>query len=132
MRDVENELFTVVATALRTEFPEIFVTGDIVAAPNKFPCVAFYEDDNYIAQEDMDSGEAEKIATLRYRVDVYSNKVSGRKAEAKSILAVIQPYLYARNFTRFSQTPINDLGDKIYHIVATYRVKTDGTSFYRV
>lgn len=132
MRDVENELFTVVATTLREEFPTIFVTGDAVAAPTQFPCVAFYEDDNYISQEDMDSSFEERYATLRYRVDVYSNKVSGRKAEAKSILAVIQPLLYMRNFTRFSMTPLNDMGDKICHYVVTYRVKTDGTSFYRV
>lgn len=120
------------ATALRTAFPGIFVTGDLVSAPTSFPCVAFFEDDNYLSREDMDSAGEEKIAVLRYRVDVYSNKTSGRKAEAKAIMAVIQPILYARNFTRFSQTPINDLGDKIYHAVETYRVKTDGNAFYRV
>ena len=120
------------AGALRTEFPGIFVTGEAVGAPTVFPCVAFYEDDNYISREDMDSAGEEKIATLRYRIDVYSNLVGGRKTEAKTIMAAIEPLLYQRNFKRFSRTPLNDLGEKIYHVVETYRVKTDGESFYRV
>ena len=132
MNDVENELFTVVATALRSSFSGIYVTGEAVDAPSKFPCVVFYEDDNYISQVDMDSSWDEKFAVLRYRVDIYSNKASGRKSEAKAIRAVIEPLLYRRNFTRFSSTPINDMGDNIFHVVTTYRVKTDGTSFYRV
>lgn len=132
MIDVENELFTVVATALRSSFSNIYVTGEAVDAPSKFPCVVFYEDDNYISQVDMDSSWDEKFAVLRYRVDIYSNKASGRKSEAKAIRAVIEPLLYRRNFTRFSSTPINDMGDNIYHVVTTYRVKTDGTSFYRI
>ena len=103
-----------------------------MSAPTSFPCVAFYEDDNYISQEDLDSSFTERIATLRYRIDVYSNKTSNRKAEVKAILAVIQPILYLRNFTRFSRTPLNDMGDKIFHMVETYRVKFDGDAFYRV
>ena len=132
MKDCENELFTIIATALRTEFPEIFVTGEAISAPSKFPCVAFYEDDNYISREDMDSADHEVMATLRYRCDVYSNKSSGKKSEVKAIQAVIEPILYLKNFTRFSKTPLNDMGDKIYHSVGTYRVKTDGVGFYRI
>lgn len=120
------------ATTLREQFPGIFVTGDMVSAPTAFPCVAFYEDDNYISQEDLDSSDEERIAVLRYRIDVYSNLTNGRKAEAKAILAAIQPLLYRRNFSRFSHTPMNDMGDKIYHIVETHRVKFDGDAFYRV
>jgi hypothetical protein len=132
MKDVENGVFTIVSDTLRAAFPGIFVTGDIVNAPSQFPCVAFYEDDNYFSREDLDSGESPKIAVLRYRADVFSNKVGGRKAEAKAILDVIQEVLYARNFTRFSRTPIADMGEKIYHMVEVYRVKTDGDAFYRI
>lgn len=132
MIDVENELFTIVATELRSQFDGIYVTGEAVTAPSQFPCVVFLEDDNYISQVDMDSSWDEKFAVLRYRVDIYSNKTNGRKSEVKAIRAAIEPLLYRRNFTRFSSTPIDDMGDKIFHVVTTYRVKTDGTSFYRV
>lgn len=132
MKDVENELFTIVAKALREEVDGIFVTGEAVNTPPKFPCVAFYEDDNYTSQFDMDSSGEERFVVLRYRVDVYTNDTSGKKAKAKSIMSVIEPILYIRDFTRFSRTPMNDMGESIYHLVATYRVKYDGEAFYRV
>ena len=132
MIDVENELFTDVAKLLREEFPGIYVTGEAVPVPPKFPCVSFYEDDNYVSQADLDSSGEEKFAVLRYRVDIYSNLQSGKKQQCKQIAQVIQPYLYILNFTRFSHTPLSDMGDRIYHLVETYRVKTDGESFYRV
>lgn len=125
-------MYTIVATALRSQFKGIFVTGEAENAPSKFPCVCFYEDDNYIAREDMDSSDEETIATLRYRVEIYSNKTSGKKTEVKAIQSVIEPILYRKNFTRFSRTPVNDMGDKILHVIGTYRVKTDGNNFYRI
>ena len=108
------------------------MTGEAVNTPPKFPCVCFYEADNYTAREDLDSSAEEKINTLLYRIDVYTNNASGKKTAAKEILAVIHPLLYGKNFTRFSSAPVNDLGDKILHQVETYRVKTDGQSFYRI
>lgn len=117
---------------LRAQFGNISVKGEAVNVPPKFPCVCFYEADNYIAREDLDSSPSERFATLLYRVDVYTNKASGRKTEAKSILNTVRPFLYSKNFTRFSSTPINDMGDGILHIAETYRVKTDGNSFYRL
>ena len=132
MRDVEHELFTIVATALREQFPGIFVTGEAINVPSKFPCVAFYEDDNYTSQVDMDSSSEERFVILRYRADVYTNDASGKKDKAKDIMAVIEPIMYLKDFTRFSRTPLNDMGEKIYHLIATYRVKFDGNAFYRV
>ena len=132
MRSVEEELFHTVATALRTQFTGIFVTGEAVYAPPQFPCVCFYEDDNYTTQDALDSSGTERFCTLRYRIDVYSDKAGGRKGEVKDILAVIEPILYARNFTRDSRAPMSDMGDQIYHVVETCRVITDGTAFYRV
>ena len=116
---------------MRSQVSNITVKGEAVNVPPKFPCVCFYEADNYVSREDMDSSADERFATLLYRVDVYTNKASGRKTESKGILGIIRPFLYDRNFTRFSSTPVNDMGDGILHIAETYRVKTDGNSFYR-
>ena len=131
MKDAENELFTTVATALREQFPGIFVTGDTTAAPSKFPCVFFEETDHYSDQGSMDTGDDERVVNLTYRADVFSNKTSGGKSEAKTIENAIWEILYQHNFTRFSNTPINDM-EKIHHRVATYRVKWDGNCFYRI
>lgn len=117
---------------MRSQFTGISVKGEAVNVPPKFPCVCFYEADNYISREDLDTSADERFATLLYRVDVYTNKASVHKTEAKSILNVIRPFLYGKNFTRFSSTPVNDMGDGIFHLAETYRVKTDGYSFYRL
>ena len=132
MRSVEEELFDTVATALREQFPGVFVTSEAVNAPPQFPCVAFYESDNYTLRDALDSSWEERFAVLSYRLDVYSNKVGGRKGEVKGILSVIEPILYSRNFARDSRTPMNDMGDGIYHVVGIYRVVTDGEAFYRI
>lgn len=120
------------AKALRAKFSGIYVTGESVSIPPKFPCVCFQEDDNYLSQADMDTSPNERMVILRYRIDVYSNKASGKKSEVKEILSEIQQILYRKNFTRFSHNPLKDLGDKIFHMVETYRVKYDGKAFYRV
>lgn len=132
MIDVENELFNTVAATVRAQFPNAFVTSEAVNAPSQFPCVCFFEDDNYTPQEALDSSFEERFAALRYRLDIYSNKAAGRKNEVKEILSYIEPLLYARNFTRDSRTPLNDMGDTIFHMVGTYRVVTDGEGFYRI
>ena len=40
MIDVENEIFTKVATELRTQFPKVNVYGEDVRSPSSFPCVS--------------------------------------------------------------------------------------------
>ena len=132
MRSVEEELYNIIATALRTQFSGIFVTGEAVNAPPHFPCVAFYEEDNYTMHDALDSGSEERCAILRYRLDVYSDKAGGKKGEAKDIVSFVESYLYARNFTRDSRMPLNDMGDTIFHMIGTYRVVTDGEAFYRI
>ena len=46
MINIESEVFNTVATALRSEFTGIFVSGESVAAPSSFPAVTLVEDDN--------------------------------------------------------------------------------------
>ena len=48
MIDHENQVFTAVATALRNEYGtgNIFVTGEYVAQPPKFPAVMIVQMDN--------------------------------------------------------------------------------------
>ena len=48
MINVENEIYTIVATALREQFPGVFVSGEYVTAPASFPAVTLIESDNYV------------------------------------------------------------------------------------
>lgn len=133
MIDVENQIYTPIAQALREAYQGISVTGEYVRSPSKFPHVSIVENDNYMTVRHLDSADEEKFSTIMYEVNVYSNKASGKKSEAKAIMGLVDHMMYARNFTRIAMTPVPNLEDStIYRITARYRAETDGTNMYRI
>ena len=85
MIDVENQIYTPIAEALRVQFPGIKVSGEYVKAPSGFPFVSIVEQDNYPTVEHMTTSETEQFATLMYEVNVYSDKATGKKSQCRSI-----------------------------------------------
>ena len=137
MIDIENEIFTELAQALRAEFPALSEPGNVtsvyVKAPSRFPHVSITESDNYMTRSRLDNGLVEKYSTLMYEVNVYSNRTSGKKAEAKEIMYFLDKLLYEHNFVRLSYSPVPNMEDAtIYRIVARYSVETDGKNLYRI
>ena len=133
MIDCENQIYTPIAQALREAYQGISVTGEYVRSPSKFPHVSIVENDNYMTVRHLDSSDEEKFSTIMYEVNVYSNKASGKKSEAKAIMGLVDHMMYARNFTRIAMNPVPNLEDStIYRITARYRAETDGTNLYRI
>lgn len=121
MIDIENELFTKVATALRAQFSGIFVTGEYVKAPSSFPCVMFVEMDNTSYRRTQTQADMENHATVMYEVNVYSNKTKGKKTECKAIMKVIDDMMLSLGFDRPFLNPIPNLEDAtIYRMTARY------------
>lgn len=132
MIDVESQIYTPIAVALREAFPGIDVSGEYVKAPSTFPHVSIVEQDNYPTLEHLSTSDKEQFATLMYEVNVYSNKSTSKKSQCRSIMKVIDDLMYQRNFTRISLSPIPNLENaSIYRLVARYRAETDGTNLYR-
>lgn len=132
MVDIESQVFTKIATALRKEFAGIFVTGEYVNAPAKFPFVSIVEADNYTDSRFLDTADQERYARLMYEVNVYSNKEGTKKSECRKILNFIDKMLYGMDFTRISMNPVPNLEDaKIYRLNARYEVVSDGETTYR-
>lgn len=132
MIDVENQIYTPIAEALREAFPGIDTSGEYVKAPSAFPHVSIVEQDNYPTLTHLSTSDTEKYATIMYEVNVYSNKSSGKKAQCRSIMKVIDDLMYRRNFTRISLSPVPNLENAtIYRLVARYRAETDGVNLYR-
>lgn len=121
MINVENEVFSTVATALRATVTGIFVSGEYVAAPSTFPAVTLVEDDNAVYQRSMDSSHTENHAAIMYTVNAYSNKTSGKKAECKAILAVIDQQMQDMGFVRVNANPVEMAQASIYRMIARYR-----------
>ena len=132
MIDVESQIYTPIAVALRVTFPGIDVSGEYVKAPSAFPHVSIVEQDNYPTLEHLSTSDKEQFATLMYEVNVYSNKSTSKKSQCRNIMKVIDDLMYQRNFTRISLSPIPNLENaSIYRLVARYRAETDGTNLYR-
>ena len=132
MIDIESQVYTPIAVGLRTEFPGIDVSGTYVKAPSAFPHVSIVEADNFMPRQYLDTSDTERFAEVMYEVNVYSNKVSGKKRECKAVMAYIDAQMYARNFVRISLSPVPNLDNAtIYRMTARYRAVTDGENLYR-
>ena len=121
MIDIENDIFNTVAAEVRARFPGIYMVGEYVKTPPRFPCVSLVEMDNQSYQRTEDSGSSENHASVMYEVNVYSNKTVGKKTECKEIAAVIDEQMLALGFARTMLQPIPNLDDAtIYRMVGRY------------
>lgn len=126
MIDYENEIFTAVATNVRTNHPGAVIKGEYIRSPAEFPMVAFSEIENVNVEALMDSSHKEKYAGLGYRLQVFSNKSNGKKTEAKEIFKTADKVLCGMGFRRrtYSTTP-EIYNSTIFSITATYEAIID-------
>ena len=130
MIDCENEVYTRVATALRSQFSKIDISGDYTLVPAAFPHVSLWESDNSL--DTRHTSDTKEMDSVTFTVEVFSNKVPGKKTEAKQIMNAIDSVMFSMNAERLSKLPVpNRENTNIFRYVARYRVLTDGTFFYR-
>ena len=121
MIDVESEVFNAVATDVRAKYPDIYMVGEYVKTPPRFPCASLVEMDNQSYQRTEDSGSSENHVSVMYEVNIYSNKTVGKKAECKEIATLIDERMLALGFARTMLQPIPNLDDAtIYRMVGRY------------
>ena len=131
MIDFSNEIFSAVAESLRSVFSGITVKGEYVDVPSTFPTVTIDEIRN--VPFSVDGARRNKYANVTYRVQVFSNSVDGKRAEARKIYNVVDEILQQYNLhcVSFTTTP-TIYNAEIYSITATHTgvVSRDGV-FYR-
>ena len=135
MINIESEVFSTVATALRAEFTGIFVSGEAVAAPSSFPAVTIVKQDNSTYQRSLDSSGSEKHAVVMYEANAYSNLGSSKKKQTRAIMAIIDDEMQGMGFVRIGSSPaeVPNADKTIYRMVARYRatVSKDKTIYRR-
>ena len=119
MIDFSNEIFNAVAKHLRSLYKGIQVKGEYVATPAKFPTVTIDETSNIPVS--LDSATTNKYADVVYRVQVFSNKENGKRAEAREIYKSVDEKmmelgLFAKSYT---STP-TIYNSEVYTITATF------------
>ena len=134
MIDILNEIFTAVATPVREAHPGVMVTGEYTRQPSKFPALTLDEMQNVMVDRLEDSSDREIFSALTYRLQVFSNKTSGKKAEARAIFASADNILRRLGFRRVTYTTTPEIYDStVYSISATYEAVADvnGTIYKR-
>ena len=121
MIDFNNEIFSTVARAVRDNHVGVTVTGEYTRKPSKFPIVTVDEISNVMVDWLEDSSNEEKFAGVNYRIQVFSNKESGKKAEARAIFATADAEMRRMGFRRMAYTTTPEIYEStIYQITATY------------
>lgn len=125
MIDLENDIYNAVATALRTAHAGVFTASEDTPVPPKLPAVSIVEADNRVFER-MRTENIENAASVMYEVNIYSNKASGGKTEAKAIAATADAAFTSIGFTRTLMNQVPNFNDaKIYRIVCRYEADID-------
>lgn len=120
--DIEEDVFHIVAELLSDSYPGISVYSEYVHSPESFPSVSIVESDSSTVLSAMDT-EGSHHAQLMYDVNVYSNLASGRKAQAKEIMWVIDEKMQQLGFVRLGKAPVTlpNAESTIYRMESRYR-----------
>lgn len=130
MLDYANEIFTNVAKAVRDNHVGTTVVGENTRKPSKFPTVTIDESENVMVDRLEDSSKEEKFAGVTYRLQVFSNKQSGKKAEARAIFATADAEMRRMGFQRVTFTTTPEIYEStIYQINATYEAVVSAAGY---
>ena len=134
MIDIESQVFTKVATAVRASYPTAYVTGEYNRTPPAFPAVFLIEADNTPLRRSQSSDEMENHSVVMYELDVFSDKATGRKSEARAIVKLVDNVMLTLGFNRsFLNALPNQYDATIYRMTARYTavVGSDETIYRR-
>lgn len=130
----ENQIYSLLANALRESFPGVFVTGEYLPAPAKFPCVSIEEKENATYRRTQSTGHMENHALVGYEINIYSNKTTGKKSQVKAIAELVDDVMLSLGFDRSMMTTVPNYADAtIYRMTLRYRAVVDKNNvIYRV
>lgn len=134
MIDFASQVFTTVASDVRDGHPGTKVIGEYVRRPSEFPTVTLDETSNVAVDRLEDSSRDEVFAGLTYRLQVFSNKQNGKRAEARTIFATADAAMRRMGFRRVTYSTTPEIYDStIYNITATYEgvISTSGYVYRR-
>ena len=124
MIDFSNEIFTEIFNTVKEVHGEkVKVIGEYVKIPDEFPCVTV--DETHNVPYETDSG-AEKYSAITYRVQVFSNKRAGKRAEAREIYKTVSDKMFDMNLIAKTYRTTPDMyNSNIYEIQGTFEGAID-------
>ena len=129
MIDYSNEIFSAVATDLRSAYKGVKVVGEYVSSPTTFPTVTIDEIQNIPAH--LDSAGLPKYAEVVYRVQIFCNG-TGKRAKAREIYGTVFERLSMMGLVSVSYTTTPAVyNSEVYCITGTFRgvIDRDGVIY---
>lgn len=124
MFEIEREIFTIVSTAILSQYPSCRISNSFIYAPAEFPCASIVFSDDGMTQGMRDSSHGDNFRDITITADTYSSKANGKKIQAESIMQIIIDTLIPYNFTLISCKPNNN-NAMFYRNTATFTATVD-------
>lgn len=133
VNDIENALFTEIATLLRATYKGISVYGEEVEVPASFPSVTLVESDNSTYRPSMTLDGSGHHANRLYTANAYSNLQSGGKQQCKDIMKTVADWMADHGFVKTTDTPLPNYERSISRRVARFTgVQDEQNLIYRI
>lgn len=101
MIDIENRVATMVYNAIMdSDYSGAYVDSEKANVPPRFPAVYVIQTDSYEPRKARSSSRKEAFNRIAFDIEVYSNKASGKKSEAKAIMKIIDEVMTLDGFRR--------------------------------
>lgn len=121
MIDVEPQIYTTVALALKNVYKDISVVGRTIYEPSNYPCVCIEQTDAMSVSDTRDTGSTQNHIEVTYTVNVFSKKPNTAKSEAKEIMSQVDNTLCQLGFTLLGCVPVAMADATKYRLTARYR-----------
>lgn len=120
--EIENDVFDYVTAYILERRSDVDVSSVEVLAPSRFPFVSIVESDNRVFDRWRTAERIENAAIIMIEANVYSNKASGKKQEAKEITNIMDDAFASIGFERILRYPVRNYSDpSIYRIASRYQ-----------
>lgn len=120
MIDIENLVIDKVFRAVNSAYPNAVCYSEYVEIPEAFPCVTLYEADNRSYRPSDDNQLSDHQVSVMYECNVYSDKQTGKKAEAKAIADIVDAEMLSMKFSRNTRSQIPNIDRTIYRVTMRF------------
>lgn len=128
MIDIEAEIYTSVRNAIKTKYPNAYVSGKPLNKPTEFPAVSLIEAENTPTTKTADNENIENTVNLLYEAQIFSVS-DNKKTECKDILSIIDSVMYDYNFNKILGRSVPNMVDtSVYRMVGRYTAIADNNN----
>lgn len=117
----KNAVYTRVAQAIKASYSTAYVSSKRSRTPSAFPAVWIVEADTHpdLRSTTLDLSDSQRISM--FEVQAFSNDQDQSVTQVDGIMAIAEQTFRSVGYVKLSQTPVDNVDETIYRVVARYR-----------